>query len=437
MQKVSVLFWLNRSKNNNGKAPIYCRITVDGKRAPELSTGKFLETTVDKEGNVKCKRWDYEAEKNGKKILTNDQKVLGSQEDAILINRHLASMRNSIDKIIQTLEANGEMVSAAKVNSMLTGSGSNKHTLIECYKEHLKRMEELIGNGFTKTTHEQAVCRMGSLEIFVKEFYKTEDVYLSQVNREFIENFSHWGRTKTGFYPQSKIKIKPWNHNTSVKHLACLKTITDQCLAKKWIKDDPFQGMNLVYDKPKFKFLTEEELALIEETEIELERLSVIKDVFLFCCYTSLEYSAVYALTEDNIVKGINGQISVMRDRNKTENTAYIPLLDKAKAILKKYEDNPYCLSTGKLLPVKSNSTYNQYIKEVAKLCGIKKNLTTHVARHTAATFLLNNEVSEVSVCDIMGLSSTKVLRSTYGKLLRKTVHKEITKLQERLSGTV
>ncbi len=167
------------------------------------------------------------------------------------------------------------------------------------------------------------------------------------------------------------------------------------------------------------------------------DRLNKIKDVFLFCCYTGLEFSAVHALKKEHLTTNMNGKTAILRERKKTEEAAYIPLLDKAKAIIDKYEGNLECLATGKLLPVQSNQVYNRYIKEIADLCGINKHITTHVARHTAGTFLLNNDVDEVTVCQILGLSSTKILRSTYAKLLTKKVDHDMGKLQERLSKTV
>ena len=148
----------------------------------------------------------------------------------------------------------------------------------------------------------------------------------------------------------------------------------------------------------------EHELKAIEEKEYKILRLQQVKDVFIFCCYTGLAYVDVAKLSKDNIVLGIDGNKWIKQNRTKTETRSSIPILPAAEAILDKYTNDPYCVAHSKILPMSSNQKMNAYLKEIADLCGITKNCTMHLARHTfATTVTLTNGVSLESVSRMLG----------------------------------
>ena len=119
---------------------------------------------------------------------------------------------------------------------------------------------------------------------------------------------------------------------------------------------------------------------------------------------------------------------------NKTGKTIYIPLLHKAKIILDKYKNDAYVLSSNKLLPIPSNVKFNAYLKEIADLCGINKNLTVHTARKTfATTVLLFNDVPMETASELLGHYSIKMTQQLYGKIVNKKVKRDIHKLKEKL----
>lgn len=106
----------------------------------------------------------------------------------------------------------------------------------------------------------------------------------------------------------------------------------------------------------------------------------------MVCCFTGLAYIDVAGLTQDNICKSFDGNLWIMTKRQKTNTDVNVPLLDIPKMILKKYKGK---LPNGKILPVISNQKLNAYLKEIADVCGIKKNLTFHLARHINSSYLL------------------------------------------------
>jgi hypothetical protein len=139
---------------------------------------------------------------------------------------------------------------------------------------------------------------------------------------------------------------------------------------------DPFLGYNSKFVEVNRGFLDEEELSRLQNKELKIERIALVRDVFLFSCYTGLSFIDAWNLTKDNIGIGIDGNKWIFTARQKTKIASHIPLLPIAEDIIKKYEKHPMCVISGKLLPVLSNQKMNAYLKEIADLCEITKELT-------------------------------------------------------------
>ena len=129
-------------------------------------------------------------------------------------------------------------------------------------------------------------------------------------------------------------------------------------------------------------FLTATKLNAIQDKEIKIKRLDAILDIFVFACYTGLSYSDIAKLHRDHLRKGIDKNDWIFIDRTKTNNRCRIPVLPEAKIILEKYQNTPQYKVKGLLLPVLTNQKMNSYLKELADICGVNKELTMHIARH-------------------------------------------------------
>lgn len=159
----------------------------------------------------------------------------------------------------------------------------------------------------------------------------------------------------------------------------------------KWLQADPFKNYKLHNDKVEKDFLTDRELANILKKQFSIERLAIVKDVFVFCCYTGLAYFDVMNLKESDIIDG-DGWIKIIRQKSQIR--AQIPLLKVPKDIIKKYIGHCRTSKIDTVFPVFSNQKVNSYLKQIADICGIKKNLTSHVSRHTfSTTVTLSNGV--------------------------------------------
>ncbi len=254
---------------------------------------------------------------------------------------------------------------------------------------------------------------------FIQTKYRQQDIPLQSINHEFIKDFEHYLKT-----------VRNCGHNTTVKYIRNLRKIIRIALSNDWLKLDPFRNITYHLKEVNKAYLTDQELKLLINKEFSNERLRRVKDIFLFCCFTGLAFSDVKSLTKDNITIGINNQKWLRTKRKKTGNPSEIPLLDVPISIIKKYENDPICLIE-QLLPVGSNQKMNAYLKEIADLCDIKKNLSTHTARHTfATTVTLTHGVSMEAVSKMLGHSNISTTKQ-YARIVDTLIINEMEKIHQ------
>lgn len=222
-------------------------------------------------------------------------------------------------------------------------------------------------------------------------------------------------------------------HNTAMKHLQRLRKMLTMAYHHEWIDKDPFIRFKSSYVKNRREFLAQYELEQLEDFSSSLERLDIVKDMFLFACYTGLSYIDVAKLNIDNIETDLDGQQWIKTKRQKTSIELRIPLLNKARRILLKYQDHPRVSGRNRLLPTISNQKTNSYLKEISDFCGIKKNLTFHVARHTfATTVTLTNGVPIETVSKLLGhtkLATTQI----YARVIDQKVKQDMERLELKI----
>lgn len=395
-----LLFYLKKSKASaSGTLPIYLRITIDGKRT-EISTKRTIE----------IKKWSVEA-----------NKAIGRTEDIRELNAYLDSLVSKVYQCQRDLIQDNKEVTTETLKNKFLGIEEKQVTLINLFKDHNKQVERLIGNGYSAGTLERykTVCK--HLQEFMKHTYNVSDYRLNKINHKFITDFE--------FYLKSERECA---HNSTIKYIKNFKKIVRIAIANDWIVKDPFLNYKVQLKEVKREFLSEEEMQTMLEKDLHTHRLELVRDIFIFCCYTGLAYSDVKKLSKDSIVIGIDGEKWIKTNRTKTGTRSSIPLLPPALKILKKYENSPLSVSKGVLLPVLSNQKSNAYLKEIADLCGIKKNLTTHLARHTfATTVTLSNGVGIESVSKMLGHTSIKTTQH-YAKILDSKVSDDMAILKQK-----
>lgn len=396
--RISVLFYLKRPKNySSGPVPIYLRITVAGKRA-EFSTGRECEP----------KRWN-----------SSLGRVSGTKETIKSLNIYLETLQAKAYEAHRLLLESGETITAESIKNKFSGKQIEAKTLVRQLEEHNRRMEVLIGSEFSQGTLKGYKTSLRHTSDFIKWKYMAADIDIRKIDSSFVTDYD--------FYLRSVCKC---SGNSVAKYIKHLKKVVRACLAHGWIEKDPFLHYKAKVKQVDRVFLTEEELEAMAKKEFFTERLTQVRDIFLFSCFTGLAYIDVQKLRRSDIRKGIDGELWVFKYRQKTKTPSRIPLLPSALAILDRYDDNPQCLFKDQLLPVLSNQKMNAYLKEIADVCGITKPITFHTARHTfATTVTLLNGVPMESVSKMLGHTSIKTTQH-YAKVLDIKVSRDMNSIR-------
>ena len=398
---LGILFHLRRDKKRkDGTIPIYLRITIDGKRS-EFAINRLIEED----------KWDV---KSGYAI--------GTKESARSLNTYIDVLRNRIYEAQRELLQDKKPVTSETVKNRILGKDKQSRTLLEVFQYHNKIIEEQVGKGYAALTKKRYETAMMHVSSFLQHAYQKQDIDLQSLNHEFVTRFEHYLKT-----------VRNCNSNTTAKYIKNLKKVVNLARKNEWLQKDPFINYKIQIKEVKREFLSQEELRKMEELEITDQSLEMVRDIFVFSCYTGLAYTDIIKLTEDNIVPGEDGSQWIFTEREKTETKVHIPLLPKPLEIIGKYKDHPIASNKGVLLPTFSNQKMNLHLKPIAQLAGIRKNVTFHMARHTfATTVTLTNDVPIESVSEMLGHRSIRTTQ-IYAKVLDKKVGRDMNQLREKL----
>ncbi|TDD95089.1 site-specific integrase [Flavobacterium cellulosilyticum] len=402
---VLVLFYIKRAKvNNEGICPIYTRVTIQTKRF-EFSTNKYINP----------ERW-----------LVEGSKVKGTNEEARTINSHLDYLKNQVLEAEKRLYKKDIRVSAENLKNELFGSAENKRMLVPIFQDHNNKIKELIGKEYAPGTLERYKTSLSHTIEFMQWKYNCSDIDITKIDHAFITDYEFWLRS-----------VRSCANNTAVKYIKNFNKIIKLCLANDWLDKNPFANYKSKVKEVERVYLSEAEIQNIINKDLKNERLTLVQDIFLFSCFTGLAYIDVKNLTKSHINFGIDGEKWIFTHRQKTESASKIPILPVTQNIIDKYEDHPQSINQDKLLPILSNQKMNAYLKEIAAICKIEKELTFHIARHTfATTVTLTNGVPIESVSKMLG---HKNLRTTqhYAKVLDRKVSEDMMILKEKFKMNI
>lgn len=400
--KISVLFYAKKSKTkSNFRVPIYLRITVNGKRA-EFSTGKDVEIS----------KWS-----------SAQNRLKGNSEEARAINKYLDILKSNVLVLENKLALSRESFDAIDIKNLLTGANTTERYLIPIFEEHNSKIEKLLGKEYAPATLKNFKTCLAHLKEFLWKFHKKSDIDIQKLEPSFLNDFDFFLRTKSNI-----------NNNSAVKHTKNLSKILKLCYQNNWIEKDLVIFYKGKFQEVNVNFLTEEEIRTIKNKDFIGKGLNLVRDIFIFSCYTGLAYVDIFNLTNEQITIGVDGNLWIITNRQKTGTNSNIPLLPIAEEIIKKYENHPLVSNSGKLLPVYSNQKVNEYLKTIADNCNINKKLTFHCARHTfATTVTLSNNGSMESVSKMLGHKSIKTTQH-YAKILDKKVSEDMNNLKKILN---
>jgi site-specific recombinase XerD len=400
----SLSFWVNATRAKNNQVSVFARVTVNGKRA-----------NISLKRKVVLSEWD-----------SNKGKARDNKQESRLLNRYLDQVKNRIYEAHDELVKEKAFICAQSIKARFLGEDNEEYSLLTLVDYHNTQMSESLTYGTLKNYF--------TTQKYIKLFLnkkKIQDIYLSQLTFRFLVDFEKFLRSYVPEDHQKKME-----NNTVMKHIQRLRKMVTLAYKMEWIDKDPFIKFKPTYIKNEREFLSEDELQTIIEKEFEIERLELVKDLFVFSCYTGLSYIDVMNLNEDNITFGIDGGKWIITNRQKTHNKVKIPMLPIAEELIEKYNGHIKTKKTKTLFPNISNQKLNSYLKEIADLCKIKKNLTFHIARHTfATTITLSNGVPIETVSKLLG--HTKIATTQiYAKVMDKKVSDDMKILKEKFVFT-
>lgn len=398
-----VLFSVKRSRlNKNGESPVFMRITINGQR---------IETTLNL--SVAPANWNNVAEKS-----------TGKDKISLAVNSRLDSIRMRLMDIYRELELDGLEINPRIILNKYLGREENSEiSLMALFKEHNDESRKLVGIDVAPGTLERYETSYRHTLEFMTNKYKIADIPLSKVDYQFIRDYEVYLKTK-----------RRCSHNTTVKYLKNFRKIINIALARELIRKDPFANIKFTMNEVERDFLEDHELQKILVKKFDTERLTIIRDAFIFCSFTGLAFSDIKGLKSEHLVRDNNDVLWIRKRRQKTKNMCNIPLLEIPLQILERYKKHPVCLKRDVLLPIPTNQKMNAYLKEVGDLCGIKKQLTTHVARYTYATSVcLANGVSIENVAKMLGHSDISMTQH-YARVLDKSILKDMKNVESRFA---
>lgn len=400
--KITLHFYAKSTKANAaGQLPIYIRLTVDGKRM-EFSTKKFIDSN----------KWSSEM-----------SRMKGNSEDARSLNDYLDLMKSKILDIQMELIHRNELLTIEIFKNKLLGIQERERMLVPIFQEHNRKIKELVGQEYAPGTLERYETSLKHTKEFLIWKYNISDINIEKIDHAFIMEYE--------FYLRSERKCA---NNTAVKYIKNFHKIINQCLANGWLNKDPFANYKAKIKEVIREILSESEIENMMNKKFVSERLELVRDIFIFSCFTGLAYVDVRQLSRNHLSFGIDGDKWIFKNRQKTDTSSKIPLLPIALEIINKYENHPACANENRLLPILSNQKMNAYLKEIADVCGINKELTFHIARHTfATTVTLSNGVPIETVSKMLGHTNLKTTQH-YAKILDRKVSEDMKSLRTKLS---
>ena len=408
-QTVSSLFYPRKPKNyvDGNDIPLYLRITVKKDNQAqedkaECSTGKWIPR------GKWCKK---------------SKRLKGRTDDVIAINDYLDILATKVNQAHNQLLRLDHEVTADKIKRLIEGKSLDEvRTILPVFKEHNDRMKMLIGKDYAYGTWQRYDKSYDHTADFLQEIYKVDDFDIRRFDLEFMQKYELWLKT-----------ARDCNHNSAMKYLANFKKIVLICVKRKWIAQDPFGEFKMSKKKVKKTPLTQLQVDAISNRYFSSERLTIVRDIFLFCCYTGLPYAEIKKLKRTDIFIGIDGFKWIANERVKTDGAAHIPMLPIAEQLVDKYANDPICMEKGLVFPVRSNQKMNEYLKEIADLCGIPINLTFHIARHTfATTICLTNGISMETTSKLLCHASIVMTAGVYAQTVDLKVSEEMRRIRDK-----
>lgn len=391
-----ILFYLKYgAASSDGKLPLMCRITVDGEstsfsckiRVPKADWNARLEHIQSK---------DPESEK---------------------INNILDAMRARLYSIyFEQMQAKGYTTPMAIKNTFL-GIDLKQKTLLKYFEGHVSMLSREIGYRYSRSTYNRYSIVFRYLSSYLTDIHKLNDIPLNEIDLHFIDGFADYLK-----------KHKKCETNTVWCYISALKHIVALATSDGLIRKNPFSGYRNRFIQVDRGYLTQEELVRLSEYQTRTPIDALVRDMFLFSCFTGLSYADIKHLSHDNLVKRDDGRLWISLRRHKTNTLSTVRLLDLPLSILHKYKRRRKYI-----LPIPSNNCCNEHLKVMEKECKFGIRLTFHIARHTFATMSLTEGMPIESISNVLGHTNIKTTQ-IYAKITNQKLNRDFDLFSKAVS---
>ena len=383
--------------NKDGKSMVMLRCSLNGERANFGSTGIGVDP----------KTWDC-----------TKSRVKGKNTEALSTNLQLSNLEDLVTSLYYKYEKTDKL-SLERIKQDYLGKTVSTETIMELFEAHNEDVKKQVGCGGLSTTSysKYELVRKRFAQMILKQ-YRRKDLRLTEVTPFVIHDFELYLRTEIDQSP-----------NTATKTLKTFKSVILFGIRNGLMTNNPFANIRFHLKGVDRGYLEDDELNRLMNKEIGNKRLSLIRDLFVFSCFTGLAYIDLANLKGENIVT-LNGVEWIKGRRVKTGTLINVVLLDIPKRLILKYTDDKR--RKEHLFPIISNQKMNEYLKEIAAICDIDKNLTCHIARHTFATMALSKGVPIESVSKMLGHTNIRTTQ-IYAKVTDKKIEHDMEGLAEQM----
>jgi site-specific recombinase XerD len=388
-----LLFYLKKNElKKNGNAPVMARITIDG-------TAKTLGTKLE----INPNNWDL---KHGR--------VLGKSTLALSINQKLDNIRGRIDTIYEDMLKNEGFATAQKVKLAFLGVGIMEDALLKLFKVQNEEFENMVAKGKrTQGTYNKYLTVYNHLTEFIKERYHREDMAFRELTADFIREFDFYLRID-----------KSCAHNTVWIYTMPLISLVKLAVKKGLIRENPFEDYEISMEETDRGYILKEDVEKLMKSQPPHKRYELVKDIFIFSCFTGLSYVDIKKLTQKNIQSFFDGHQWIISRRQKSDIASNVRLMEIPKRIIEKYQGTT---RNEFIFPVPTNSTCNKHIGKLIEKAEIitEQKVTFHTARHTFGTMFLTEGVPLESLSKMMGhknISTTQI----YAKITSQKISKDM-----------
>jgi len=392
---IKLLFWLHHSKKNKeGLVPLMTRLSFKGKQVNKAS-GYYIKPTL----------WHLQK-----------QKMKGNDDLAKDINEWIDSRGSRVRELFKNLSETSS-INLPSIMSQLFIEPTTELTLLDVISKFNTNLKERVNKDYTYSTYEKYIITEKKIKAFLKNSPYDKYLSLKAVDVNFIMEFDHYLRVVDGN-----------QHNTAVKYCINLKRILNVAVLQGLLTFNPLNGYKTAFKDTPQIYLSQEEVNKLENIRLDKPSYTLVRDLFIFQCYTGLAYTDLVSLCQNDIHRDHQGRSWIIKPRQKNGIISTIPILLKSQEIMNKYSGKQSA-ERKMVFPSYSIQKYNQYICEIGVLAGLDKRLSSHCGRRTFGNIALSKGISLNVISKILGHSNTIITQRIYAITTQNIISLEIGKL--------